>query len=99
MRTMDLRREALDCSFFAFSRGGWRINNGIPDSLMITFKVVMGGILFKHMVKRPFAEKNHFIQAFGFRRGRPGGGAQPGAPSPKRDHTSTVKKSVATGAL
>ena len=58
----------LDYSFFAFSHGGLRKNKGVADALMIAFKVVMGGILLEHMVKRPFAEKNHSIQAFGFHR-------------------------------
>ena len=43
-------------------------NKVVPDALMVTFKVVMGGILLEYMAKRPLAEENHSIQTFGFNR-------------------------------
>ena len=51
-----------------FLRSGLRENKIVPDALMVTFKVVMSGILLEYMAKRPLAEENHSIQTFGFNR-------------------------------
>ena len=42
---------ALDSAFAAFIQHRLRENEDVPDPLMITFKVVMCGILLEHMVK------------------------------------------------
>ena len=43
-----------------------RKNKGIPDALMIAFKVVMSGIFLEHIVKCSNACEDHSIQTFGF---------------------------------
>ena len=52
-----------------------RENEVVSDALMITFKVVMSDILIEYMVKCSFAEANHSVETFRFRRGRPARGA------------------------
>lgn len=59
---------ALDCAFVASLQHKLRKNEGVPNALTTPFKVVVGDIVFEHMLKRPFAEKNHSIQTVGFDR-------------------------------
>ena len=42
---------ALDCAFTMLLQHRLRENEDVPDPLMITFEVVMCGILLEHMVK------------------------------------------------
>ena len=52
----------------AFFQDRERNNEIVSDPLVITFQMVMSGILFEYVVKRPQAEENHSVQAFGFNR-------------------------------
>ena len=59
---------ALDFSFVAVLGCRLRIHKVVSDALMISFQMVVRGILLEYMAKRPLAEEYYPVQTFGLDR-------------------------------